>query len=407
VLEVEIWAEIRSMSRVERLSQREIARRTGLNRRTIRRALEAQKPPSYDRRQSGTSKLAPYRQEIEGLLTENPTLSGVRIREEIQLLGYTGGKSILNELLVEIRPRFAPPPRTYQRTIYRPGELAQIDLMELGDQVPVGYSQTRKAYLLTLELPFSKKLSAELIFSKRFEDITFGVNSCLKQLGRLPKKLVLDREGALHKNHGSPSDPFAAYLGQLSLGWIILAARDAEAKGALERNHRFIHGNFEAGRRFANPADFRHQLDTWLSKTSARRHRTTRRIIDEHFDQEKTSMRPLPKDLPDTSFRQVIRVPAQPYLRFDKNDYSLDPRMVGRRVEVRADQQAITATELDTGQTACRHGRIFAGGLTFTDSAHQESLDQMRADRLDYKPIPKDTEVEIRSLATYDQLIRA
>jgi len=36
VLEVERWAEIRRMSRVERLSQREIARRTGLNRRTAR-----------------------------------------------------------------------------------------------------------------------------------------------------------------------------------------------------------------------------------------------------------------------------------------------------------------------------------------------------------------------------------
>lgn len=407
MLEVERWAEIRRMSRVDGFSQREISKKTGLHRNTIKRALDADAPPSYPSRSKPPSKLDPYRQEIEGLLTENPTLSGVRILEEIKVLGYTGGKSILNELLAEIRPRFAPPPRTYQRTNYRPGELAQIDLMELRDQVPVGYGQNRKAYLLTLELPYSKALGAELILSRRFEDITFGVSSCLKQLGRLPQKLVLDREGALHKSHGRPSDRFAAYLGQLNLGWIILGSRDAEAKGALERNHRFIHGNFEAGRRFANPADFRHQLDTWLSRVSSRRHRTTKRIIDEHFEEERSSMRPLPKDLPDTSFREVIRVPAQPYLRFDKNDYSLDPRMVGRRVELRADQQAVTATELDTGRTACRHGRIFAGGLTFTDPAHQATLDQMRIERLGYRPRPKDTEVEIRPLATYDQLISA
>lgn len=407
MLEVEKWAEIRRMSRVDGLSQREIARRTDLNRRTIKRALDASEPPTYSRERRGVSKLDPHREEIEGFLAENPSLSGVRVLEEIRALGYTGGKSILNELLAEIRPRFAPPPRTFQRTTYRPGELAQIDLMELEGQVPVGHGQARKAYLLTLELPFSKKLSAELIFSKRFEDISFGISSCLHQIRVLPQKLVLDREGALHKGSGRPSDSFAAYLGQLNLGWIILAAGDAEAKGALERNHRFIHGNFEAGRRFANPADFRHQLDLWLDKVSNRKHRTTKRIINDHFEEEKTAMRPLPKDLPGTDHRQVIRVPAQPYFRFDSNDYSLDPRLVGRRVEIKASQEWITATALETGQTACRHQRVFAGGLTFTDPIHQVALEKMRAERLGCRPKPKDTEVEIRSLDRYDQLISA
>ncbi|MBK8294599.1 MAG: hypothetical protein IPK93_07425 [Solirubrobacterales bacterium] len=116
-------------------------------------------------------------------------------------------------------------------------------------------------------------------------------------------------------------------------------------------------------------------------------------------------MRPLPKNLPDTDHRQVIRVPAQPYFRFDTNDYSLDPRLVGKRVELRASQVWITATELETGRTACRHQRVFAGGLTFTDPAHQDLLDEMRAERLGYQPKPKDTEIEIRPLTIYDELI--
>ncbi len=395
------------MSRVEGLSQREISKRTGLHRNTISRALSSDAPPSYTPRPKPASKLDPYREEIEALLGENPTLSGVRILEEIRALGYSGGKTILNDHLADIRPRFQPPPRTYQRTTYRPGELAQIDLMELKEPVPVGYGQMRKGYLLNLELPFSKKLTSELIFSKHFEDIAFAISSCLTQLGALPKKLVLDREGALHKGAGRPTDPFAAYLGQLILGWIILGPGDAEAKGALERNHAFIHGNFEAGRHFAGPNDLRHRLDLWLVKANSRKHRTTKRIVDEHFAEEKASMRPLPKLLPDTAHRQVIRVPAQPYFRFDRNDYSLDPRMVGRRVEIRATQSQITATELDTGRRACRHERVFAGGLTFTDPAHQAALEQMRGGRLGRRPRPKNTEVQIRSLDRYDQLIGA
>ena len=92
-------------------------------------------------------------------------------------------------------------------------------------------------------------------------------------------------------------------------------------------------------------------------------------------------MRALPEGLPDSDRRFVIRVPSQPYLRFDRNDYSLDPRLVGRRVEVRASRADITAVCLDTGEVACRHRRVFAGGLCFTDPAHQAALELLRGER--------------------------
>lgn len=406
MLEVEKWAEIRRMNRVDGLSQREISRKTGLNRRTIRRALKATGPPNYGPREKRPSKLDPYRAEIERLLDDSYDLSGVRILEEIQALGYTGSKTILNDLLHELRPRHQPP-RTYQRTTYKPGELAQFDLMEMEKEIPVGWGQARKCYLVTSKLPCSKMLAAAPIFSKRFEDIAWGINQCLAQFGALPKKAVVDREGALHKGGGHPTEDFAAYLGALSLGWIILDPGDAEAKGSLERDHRYLHGNFEAGRIFANPLDLLDQLVKWLAKANRRTHRTTKRVIEEHFAEEKASMTPLPKILPETDLRRVIRVPAQPYIRIDSNDYSLDPRLVGRRVEVRAGQAEIEAVELDSGLLACRHTRVFAKGLTFTDPAHQEALDRMRFKRKDRPARPRHPEVEIRSLDRYDQLTSA
>ena len=86
MLRVEQWAEIRRMALVEGLSQREIRRRTGAGRDTIRRAVASAEPPSYRSRSKLPSKLDPYRTEIERLLGEEPTLSGVRILEEIQAL---------------------------------------------------------------------------------------------------------------------------------------------------------------------------------------------------------------------------------------------------------------------------------------------------------------------------------
>ena len=59
--------------------------------------------------------------------------------------------------------------------------------------------------------------------------------------------------------------------------------------------------------------------------------------------------------MPDVDRRLVTRVPPDPYVRVDTNDYSLDPRLVGRRVELRVSQREIVAVCLDTGELACRH----------------------------------------------------
>ena len=90
-----------------------------------------------------------------------------------------------------------------------------------------------------------------------------------------------------------------------------------------------------------------------------------------------------------------MRVPQQPYLRWDRNDYSLDPAFAGRRLEVRVSQTDVTAIVLDTGELACRHRRVFAGGLTFTDPAHQSELERLRAHRRLRHEV--DVDVDVRS----------
>jgi hypothetical protein len=256
---------------------------------------------------------------------------------------------------------------------------------------------------VTAELGYSRAIAGTLVFSKEGSDLIHGVNRCLTRLGALPETLVWDREGAIHAGGGQPTDAFAAFCGALPVGWLILEARDPEAKGALERAHRFMRTNFEPGRSFANELDFQLQLDGWCDRVNRRVHRTTRAVVAERLAEEREQMRPLPAVMPDADRRFVLRVPQQPYLRFDTNDYSLDPRLGGRRVEVRVAQTEITAVALDTGELACRHRRRFARHLTFTDSAHQAELERLRRERR----AGPDVEVERRPLARYDALIPA
>jgi transposase len=393
------WAEVRRLVLVEGLSQRQVARRLGLARATVAKAVASEMPPRYSRAPAG-SKLDPFKDWICEQLRVDPAIQAQRLRELASGLGYAGAKTIFDDYVREVRPRFQVR-RTFQRTIYRPGELVQCDLWEPREPLPVGYGQTRRGWVVTAEVCWSRVIAGALIFSKEAPDILWGLGRCLERFGALPEKLVWDRESAIAAG-GRPSDEFASFCGQLGIGWIILERGDAQAKGALERSHRFMRSNFLPGRSFANPTDFQLQLDGWCERVNRRVHRTTRQVPAERLAVERERMRPLPARLPDVDRRFVTRVPAQPYVRVDRNDYSIDPRFAGRRVEVRASQSEVTAAVLDTGELACRHQRWFAGALTFTDPAHQSELERQRARRR-----RDEIEVEIRPLSAYDAAIGA
>jgi transposase len=400
VVRVEQWAEIRRMHFVKGLSIKEIHRRTGLHRQTIRRALRSGTPPRYER-PPRLSKLDSFKEEIHRLLGEEPRLPGRRIRELLQEVGYEGGKTILDDYLREVRPLFLPRPRTYQRTSYRPGALCQFDLWEPSREVPVGSGQARRGYVVVGCLPYSRAGAGALVFSKEAPDLLYGIARCLALLGGLPETLVWDREGALHAGAGRPTDAFAAFCGQLTVGWRFLEPHDPESKGVVERLQGYMETSFEPGRRFANELDFQEQLDRWFGeRANVRFHRTLRCRPIDRLAEERGVLRPLPARLPDVDRRFVLRVPPDPYVRVDTCDYSLDPHLVGRRVEVRVSQREVAAACLDTGELACRHPRSFARHRTLTALEHARALRDLRG-------APAEPEVETRPLARYDALIPA
>jgi transposase len=165
VLDVEQWAELRREHFVRGVSIKELMRRTGLARNTIRSALRSEAPPGF-RCSVRPSKLDPFKEEIHELLRGDPALRGVRIRELIEPLGFDGGKSIVDDYLREVRPLFKRT-RTHQRTIYRPGEVCQWDLWETTRLVPVGHGQTRRAWVVVCCLGYSRVGAGALIFSRK------------------------------------------------------------------------------------------------------------------------------------------------------------------------------------------------------------------------------------------------
>jgi transposase len=395
---VEQWAEIRRMRFVAGLSIKEIARRTGRDRNTVRRALRSASAPKYERRPA-PSKLDPFKDEIHRLLRDEPRLPGQRVRELIAPLGYVGGKTILDDYLREVRPLFDPP-RTFQRTVYRLGEICQFDLWQPKREVPVGHGQTRRGWVVVACLGYSRAGAGALIFSTQIADLLAGIRRCLWSLGGLPRTLVWDRQSGLHAGGGRPTVDFAGFCGQLRVGWHFCDAGDPQAKGVVERLQGFIERSFEPGRVFANELDYQAQLDRWFdTRANPRMHKTLRCRPIDRLVEERAAMTPLPT-APDTDRRWVLRVSPDPYLRFDSNDYSLDPALVGRRVEARISDREVLAVALETGEIACRHARSFARHRTITALEHARMLKAQRGERRDRR----EPDVEIRSLSSYDRL---
>ena len=166
----------------------------------------------------------------------------------------------------------------------------------------------------------------------------------------------------------------------------------------IESVNGHLRSNFEPGRSFASPLDFQDQLDRWFERRNARTHRTLRARPVDRLAEE--GLRALPERPPDVDRRFVLRVPADPHVRVDRNDYSLDPDLVGRRVEVRVSPAEVSALALDTGELAGSHLRSFAAGRTFTALEHARALRARRG-------APAEPEVEIRPLDRYDALICA
>lgn len=128
--------------------------------------------------------------------------------------------------------------------------------------------------------------------------------------------------------------PAAAFAGTLATT-IKLAPppRDPEFKGMVERRNGYLETSFLPGRVFGSPADFNTQLTDWLPRANSRNMRGFGRPVDA-LEDDLAAMTVLPPVAPTTGLHTRVRLARDYYVRIDGNDYSVDPRVIGRFVDV-------------------------------------------------------------------------
>lgn len=232
-----------------------------------------------------------------------------------------------------------------------------------------------------------------------------GHLACLLELGAVPRKGVYDNEAALvSRHHGRPNltEPFQRFRGTLGMGVVICKPGDPEAKGLVERANGCLETSFLPGRSFSSPQDFNAQLTMWLRRANNRMHSTLRsrpadRLAD-RLAEDRAAMMPLPPVLPDPAWRETKRLGRDHWIRVGTCDYSVHPRAIGRRVEVRMDLDEVIVT--CAGDEVARHPRSWARHRTVTDPDHERARIVMRAFAA---AVAEDDDVEVRDLSVYDR----
>lgn len=367
---MEDWAEIRRLHRAEDVPIREIARRMALSRNTVRAALASDRPPKYTRAKHG-SVVNSYEPQIRVLLAEWPRMPATVIAERIS---WPYSLSPLKKRLAAIRPEYAGVDPV-DRFIYRPGEIAQCDLWFPKPPIPVGGGQQRVLPVLVMVCGYSRYISATMIPSRQAGDILSGMWSLISALGRVPRVLVWDREAAIGGT-GRLTTPAVAFAGTLATQIKLAPPRDPEYKGVVERVNGYLETSFLPGRNFTAPTDFNAQLDDWLPRANTRTVRAIKGRPTDLLETDYQAMLPLPPVAPPIGLNSRVRLARDYYVRVDAVDYSVDPRVIGRFVDVSASLQEVVA--VCDGQVVARHQRSWAKHGVITDPSHVATAAALR-----------------------------
>ncbi len=364
-----LWSEIRQLYLVKRLTQTEVAGRLSISDKTVRRALKHETPPAPLTR-NRPSQLDPFKERIAFLLKEYPSLSGIRIQEEIVKEGYQGGMTILRDYLHGIRPRKQ---EAFLRIETDPGEEAQIDWGLFGNYFGCGRTLSCFAFVLS----WSRMLTLVWSLSQKMEDFLRAHQKAIHFFGGVTKKALYDNlKSVVLTRFGKEirfNPKFMAFAGTCLFEPIACNPGKGNEKGKVERSIGYVRKNFFDGRTFRDLADLQAQSDRWRDQiANVRLHGTTRERPVDRFEKEKSFLRPLPQSPYDCDYVDTLSASKDYRVSFDTNTYTVPPLYAGVPLTLRANDHEVKLFKED--RLIAFHLRCWEKHKSIEDPKHTEEV---------------------------------
>jgi transposase len=335
------WAQVRALV-ADGVSQREIAVRMGINRRTVARLAAAEEPPRYSRAPTG-SMLDPLVPVMRRLLAEWPEIKAPRMTEILRdEYGYAGSVDLVKRRLAALRPR---PGRAAQRTGYRPGQVLQVDWAEMPTRPRID-GRERRVYALICALPYSGASTAHFSFEMTVESFLEGHVRAFAWLAGVPRECVYDNlRSAVARRDGSEitwNARFTQLRGHYAFHAHACTPGTPREKGGVEGAVRYHKTGFWPARRFGSLGELDDVYADWRDRIALpRRHATRGHVVAELLEHEREQLRALPPVAFDAAGRRASRVPLDGYLKHAGSFYRAPEALVHQRVELRWDRDRV------------------------------------------------------------------
>lgn len=365
-------AEIRRLYFGEHWKVDTIATTLGVHHHTVRRAIELDTRPA--RRAGRASTLDPFLPFIRDILAQYPRLRATRLHEMLRQRGYPGSARQVRRAVRPLRP--AVEARAYRRVVTLIGEQAQVDWGTFGT-IPIGRG-VRTVSGFVMVLGYSRALWALFTLDQTLESFLRGHVAAFEAFGGSARTLVydnlrsavLDRRGAAIQFHPR----LLELAGHYHFAPQPCTPGRGNEKGKVERQIQYLGHAFFVARAFRDVDDLNGQFHRWRDEVAhARPHPDQRdRTVAEVWAEERPRLLPLPAHPFATDLMRAVRSGKTPYVRFDRNSYSIPHTCVRHPLTVLA---SATTVRLVNGPTeVARHRRSYGTGETIEDPAHLAGL---------------------------------
>jgi transposase len=371
----EVRAEIRRLFYAEHWRVGTIASVLGLHHETVEAAIEVERFRSR-LHVVRPSMLDPFMPFIRETLERYPKLRATRLYEMIRQRGY-GGKTAaqLRRLVARIRPR--PAAEAYLRLEVLPGEQAQVDWGSFGT-IRVGRG-VRLLSCFVMVLSWSRALHAVFMLDQTLESFLRGHIEAFAYFQGVSRAILYDNlKSAVLERRGEAIHFHPRLLelcGHYHFAPRPCAVARGNEKGRVERAIQYLRTSFFAARTYRDLNDLNGQLWRWRDEVAHARkvpQGAGSMSVAEALEQERARLLPLPAHPFETDLMRVVASGKTPYVRFDRNLYSIPYELVRKPLTLVA--SPTTVRILDGEREVARHTRSYDSGVTVEDPVHVEAL---------------------------------
>ena len=318
--------------------------------------------------------LDPYLPFVRDTLAQYPRLRATRLYEMVRPRGYAGSVVQLRRIVRTLRPQAAP--TVYRRLTTLIGEEAQVDWGAFGT-IRIGHG-TRPLSGFVMVLSYSRAVSALFTLDQTLESFLRGHVDAFQAWAGSARTLVYDNlKSAVLERQGS-AIRFHPRLLELA-GHYHFAPRPCtpgrgNEKGKIERQIQYLRHAFFAARTFTDVDDLNAQFRRWRDEVAHQRPHPEQpdHTVAQILTQEQPRLLPLPAHPFATDVLRVVASGKTPYVRFDRNDYSIPHAR--RRQPLTLVASATTVRLVVGTETIAHHARSYDTGQTIEDLTHLDAL---------------------------------